>query len=652
MNESTINPLNLLKMEISHECDNNAMGVNKQHSEGDANASTVSGVTASIATASPAKQTVKRQLTPEFSVGGHQTACFASSGASAKKPRLDLADRKAASDPQGPPPTSIMSSSQHPMSLYPLGHLDEEIKPNTLPSLGENYERGLILGKPRLPPPSQLSLFNQPWSPRSHPRAIQTSTAFNHHGSGPIPVKETPYYDEKPDMPLCRLDFGAAAVRSAPAFPLQAIPPFETSQQMRSFADPEAHIHQPQQSTTQHALDGSLGAQISDSPQDSHAVTEYTPSANNIEKQTRQFGSTSLTFSKPAHSDDLDPFSKQQRRLIMDYTKTKKGKDDKFFMQWYSEIRRPFWAQILVSFGERVPASMSQQVLDELCASHPCIIDPWSGHALYRELLGSSQSRMKPISVLQSWMYGAGATTHATWRDTLRTKVGQDKKVPWVKRAKIIALYVILACAEAGWREKASASKAAQNVRSKREILAACKLNYLLSDQGHVITDEYWDGFAEELENDPEQEHLYDKVMQMNQSGPPENTASWPPSLPTHGQEPQVWGEQDHRRSGGQGSLSGTGWWKTIANTGENISQNLGNHEPAGVAQLSCLPMEEPHQETEHIQSPATQETSLQDRVQQLEGQVTELRWYIGLMHQQLPGFIARPPWASSQHQP
>lgn len=651
MNESTINPVNLIKMEISHDCDNNTMGVNKRHSKDDANASTVSAVTPSIATTSPAIQTVKRQLTPEISIGGHQAAFYASRGASAKRPRLDLADRKATSDPQASPPTSMMSSSQHPMSLYPRGHLDEERNTITLPSLGENYERGLILGKPRLPPPSQLPLFYQPWSSRPHPQAVQTTTDFDNHGSGPIPVKATPNYDEEPDMPLRRMDSGAATVRSDPAFPPQAIPPFETSQQMRSFAFPEAHNHQPQQSATQHTLEGSLGAQISDSPQDSHAVTQYTPSANNIEKQTRQFGSTSLTFSKPAHSDDLDPFSKEQRRLIMAYTKTKKGKDDKFFMQWYSEIRRPFWAQILISFGERVPASMNQQVLDELCASHPCIIDPWTGHALYRELLGSSQSRMKPISVLQSWMYGAGATTHATWRDTLRTKVGQDKKVPWVKRAKIIALYVILACAEAGWREKASASKAAQNVRAKREILAACKLNYLLSDQGHVITDEYWDGFAEELEDDPEQEHLYDKVMQANQSGPSGNTASWP-SFPTNGQEPQGWEEQNHGRSGGQERLSLTGGWQTIANTGENVSHNSGNHEPASTASLSFLPMEDPNRETEHIQSPATQETSLQDRVQQLEGQVTEMHRYIELMHQQFPGFLARPPWTSSQHQP
>lgn len=639
-------------MEIKHECDDDTIGVSERHSEGEANASAVSAATASIATASPAKQTVKRQLTPEISVNGHRAACFARIGASAKQPRLDLADREGAGDPQASPPTSIMSSSQHPVSLYLRGRRNKERNASTLPSLGENYERGLILDKPLLPPPSQLPLFYQPRSPRPppRPRAVKTSTDFDHHGSEPIPVKGTPNYDQEPDMPLCRLDSGAATVRSAPAFPPHTIPAFETSKQMRSFANPEADVHQPQKSTTQHALDGSLGAQIPNAPQDSHAVTQCTPSANNIEKQTRQFGCISLKFSKPAQSDDLDPFSKEQRHVITDYMKSEQGKDDKFVMQWHSEIRRPFWAQILIFFGERVPASMNQQVLNELCASHPCISDPWTGHALYRDLLGSSQSRMTPIFALQNWMYGAGATTHATWRDTLRTKVGQDKKVPWVKRAKIIALYVILACAEAGWREQASASKAAKNVQSKRDTLAACKLNYLLSDQDHVITDEYWDGFAEELEDDPEQEHLYDKVMQMNQSGPPGNTASWP-SFPINGQEPQGWEEQEYSRSGGQEGSSWTGGCQTIANTGENSSQYPGDHEPTSAVQLSLLPVEDPNQETKHKQSPVTQETSLQDRVHQLEGQVTEMHRYIELMHQHFPGFLARPPWASSQHQ-
>lgn len=186
-------------------------------------------------------------------------------------------------------------------------------------------------------------------------------------------------------------------------------------------------------------------------------------------------------------------------------------------------------------------------------------------------------------------------------------------------------------------------------MRSKRDLLEKCKLLYLISDQDHVVANEYWDGFAEELEEDLEQERLYDKVMRESQSGPPGNTATRP-SAPTNGQESQVWEQPDHSYSGGQEGWSLTGGFQNSGNTGENISIDSGNHEHTGVAQLSLLPVEDHNQEIKHTQSPAAQETSLQDRVQQLEGQVTEMRRYIELMHQQFPGFLARPPWASSQH--
>lgn len=187
-------------------------------------------------------------------------------------------------------------------------------------------------------------------------------------------------------------------------------------------------------------------------------------------------------------------------------------------------------------------------------------------------------------------------------------------------------------------------------MRSKRDLLEKCKLLYFISDQDHVVANEYWDGFAEELEEDPQQERLYDKVMQANQSGPTGNTETWS-SVLNNGQESQVWEQPDNSRSGGQEGWSLNGGCQNSGNTGENVSFDSGNHEHTGVAQLSLLPVEDHNQETKHTQSPAAQETSLQDRVQQLEGQVTEMRRYIELMHQQFPGFLARPPWASSQHQ-
>lgn len=584
MNESIIDFPKVPRMELNHKGDNDNMAVNKGHSESDATAITTTAI-ASVATASPANQRIKRKLASEISIEGQRETSSESNETSVKQPRLD----------------SILDEP-------PFSHL------------------------------SQLQLLYQPWNPS--PLAAQTITDLNRHYSDFMPLDASPNDYEEPGTPFDRWDSEPTTVRSAPTFLPQAIPQFGTLQQTQHVADPEAHSPQRQTSSPQSFLEGSPRAQTSHSLQASHAMRQYTPSAKSIEKQTRQFDGISVTFSKPAQPDDLDLFSKTQKRVIAAYAKSEQGKGDEFFMQWHSGIRRPFWGKILTLFGENVPASIYQQVLDELCASHPCVSDAWTGHALYRDMVGTSQSRKpKPrIYALEDWMYGAGATTHATWRDTLSTKVGPDTKVPWVKRAKVIALCVILACDQEGSKKK----RESKNVRSKRDLLEKCKLLYLVSDQDHVVANEYWDGFAEELEEDPEQERLYDKVVQANQSGPPGNTATWP-SAPNNGQESQVWEEQDHSRSGG---------YQTSANTGENISQDSDNHEPSSVAQLSLLPVEDPSQETKHGQSPVTHEMSLQNRVEQLEGQVTEMRSYIELMHQHFPGFLARPPWASSQHQP
>lgn len=392
-------------MELDHKGHNDNMAVNKEHRESDATASVA---TASVATASPANQRLKRKLASEISIQGQRETSSESNETLVKQPRLDP-----------------------------------------------------ILNEPPFSYLSQLQLLYQPWNP--NPLPAQTISDLNRHYSDFIPRDASPNDYEEPGTPLYRWNSEPATVESTLGFPPQAIPQFGTSQKTQYFADPEAHSPQRQISSSQSFLEGSPTVQTSHSPQDSYAVTQYTPSANSIEKQTRQFDGISVTFSKPAQPDDLDLFSKTQKRVIAAYAKSEQGKGDEFFMEWHSEIRRPYWAKILTLFGENVPASMYQQVLDELCASHPCVSDAWTGHALYRDMVGTSQSRkLRPrIYALENWMYGGGATTHTTWRDTLSTKVGPDTKVPWVKRAKVIALSVILACDQEGSKKKNGVEKRA-----------------------------------------------------------------------------------------------------------------------------------------------------------------------------------------------
>ncbi|KAI7784339.1 hypothetical protein LA080_010122 [Diaporthe eres] len=646
-------------MELHPEGDNNKSALLEQHVEGDAIAPT-----APAATTSMTIQPAKHHLPLELSAGDQQTAWPGNADDSMKRARLDLVDRETASNRHASSPSIIMSS-RHQSSLYPPSQTNKSRNTSTYPSLAEN---GLMIAPPHVPHPLQLPRFHQSWTPS--PPAGQTGNHFGYHAT-PVPnAKYRDYNGEHDLLRDCthldpRLEYGAAVIGSIPTSPAESLPSCQTWQQNASAAIPDTQRHQSQPATPQGIFRSSFQEQNTLSVANTEVVTQVSPQADAIEKQTRHFTSTtgntsmSLTLSKPAQAKDLDSFPWNERHLIATYARTEQGKKDVDFKQWHTGIRRPFWAHIMSSFGKGVSSSIYDRVLDKLCASHPCRRDPWTSHDLYRDLLG--KRRMTSLLALQDWMYGTGTTTDATWRDTLSMKTSYCyRKVPWVQREKIIALSVILACADASSKEmrlKQTTTQTKQNIHSKFGILEKCRLTYLLSDQDHVVASEYWDGFAEELEKDPEQEHLYDKVVRAKQSTTPGNSMPWS-SFPIHGQEAQEQGDQSHigsprqsRRSGRAGP-GGIGDFQNLAEVEENMPQYSGNHEPYSLAQQYLFPAENTTQETEHAPTMITQETSLQDRVRQLEGENAELHRYIEWMHQQFPEHFFPPPQASSQHQP
>jgi hypothetical protein len=128
-------------------------------------------------------------------------------------------------------------------------------------------------------------------------------------------------------------------------------------------------------------------------------------------------------------------------------------------------------------------------------------------------------------------MYGTGNKTLPTWKDTLRTKNGATK-VPWTKRERLIALNVIFA----GMIGDKTSSRAKS--QPKLDIIERCKLSWLISNQDNLVPNSYWVGFLEELKRDPNQEQLYDKVMQAVPSSTFGSMNSWPSVEATGGGKP------------------------------------------------------------------------------------------------------------------
>lgn len=531
---------------------------------------------------------------------------------STKRPRLGPADHKAATDLQVSSPTSTTPSRQHPPNFQPSSQVQQSGDLSIYPSLQEN---GLMMAPTYVPRPLQPPVAYQPWNPS--PLASQTGGDPSYDDPRSISDNIYPGSDGKPDL-----------------------------------------------SSTYIPIDPRL-THVGASAPNTEATTQASPPTGSIEQQTRQFSAStgnnvlSLTLSKPAQGQDLEDFPWEERHVISTYSKTEQAKRDLYFMDWYEEVRRPFWAQIMTSFGAHVPASLYDRVLDELCTSHPCIVNPWVTHRVYKFTVGTAKRRpggelgKANLRDLKLWMYGARATTDATWRDTLRTKDGDDTKVPWLERETLLALSVLFNCGSAAPRKNVHNVEAAdRNIRLRMSMVEDCKLTYLLSDQDHPVADEYWDGFAEEVERDPQQAQLWVKVVQEEQAAPSGSATNWPSSL-GYDQAAQGQGYQGHSDSPGQpreqgyssqAGFGGIGQAQVLPGIGEIIHQHSGHHGSRFPAQQSFLPQEDANQDTQPTKPVATEETMLRDRVRQLEGEVAELREYIQRMHQQNPGLSDQPP--------
>ncbi|KAK7734012.1 hypothetical protein SLS53_008007 [Cytospora paraplurivora] len=216
-------------------------------------------------------------------------------------------------------------------------------------------------------------------------------------------------------------------------------------------------------------------------------------------------------LSRPAQIEDLGQFDPNDRSYIHEYLKTNGKQGNAELKQWYKEICPAYWSNIIRLCANDIPASMVDEVHKQLCASKFGIKDPWSGHALFKRVWNPSrQDKNQGYNIirLKAWMYGGEETTQQTWRETLRSKDEEkDRVVPWVPREVILAVWVIM-------KEGKAEDPSNPSMVKKREELEACKLMYQISNQEWVQPDPYWEGFMEELALDPQQEHLYAKVME------------------------------------------------------------------------------------------------------------------------------------------
>ncbi|POS69978.1 hypothetical protein DHEL01_v211626 [Diaporthe helianthi] len=198
-----------------------------------------------------------------------------------------------------------------------------------------------------------------------------------------------------------------------------------------------------------------------------------------------------------------------------------------------SALWRNYWDQMIEQFGPDIPEPMRTQVLNSLAKGRY----EWSSNKVYREAAGIDKSKDGDLKRLRAWMYSRRETTDATWRDTLRNKPDGHRKVPWIKREKLVAVSVIFKAARADKNGRKS------KVHEKSRWIHDCKLDFLLPGQDQVVPDPYWAGFLEEYAKDPKQEYIYDNVVGNKQSPTREEDMEIEPDVPGQDQEVQGTGE-------------------------------------------------------------------------------------------------------------
>lgn len=172
---------------------------------------------------------------------------------------------------------------------------------------------------------------------------------------------------------------------------------------------------------------------------------------------------------------------------------------------WVDQILTIYWECVAARFTNSIPASLRQEVQASLARGRPFINDPWTGHTLYKAVLGRSGA----VQALEIWMYGSSNNNQLlaqTWRETRRLKnpaSAEAKRVPYVRREVLLAVWILLKMGDpaSDLLNMNSSSKNTNNtIEKKWMLLRKCKLDYLISSEDPVTPDPYWAGFEQEIE--------------------------------------------------------------------------------------------------------------------------------------------------------
>lgn len=411
------------------------------------------------------------------------------------------------------PPSVQQCPITHDRNHY--GSLNHGFSADNNETIGQAVSPHIYNQGTQLPAYQPVSELRNPFSvPEQHPTAFPNLHSVD---SAPIPQSSVSVLDNS---------FSAYTRRVNP--PSQLPPPLSadqlpsqpqetssvSSERVRTLISASQPVSQPSENNHASQQNQSLPAPTEAPAQQSDTMPGI-QLVLNFDVNTRS-GSYTVKLSIPAKGTDIEKFrADADRARVREYVKNtwKPANKDARVVVWYNQVDKKYWDLVMNRFEDTIPPGMSKaSVRTLLLKSHPCINDPWTGHYLYKFLLGKHGG----IPKLEAWMYGevavenGPATPYATWKDTLRSKVAKDdQKVPWVPQESLVAIWIILkkGCPETVLSEL-------HKPQEKWAQLNRCKLTHLIPDPESVATpDPFWDGFLEELEEDPEQESLHDKVI-------------------------------------------------------------------------------------------------------------------------------------------
>lgn len=216
--------------------------------------------------------------------------------------------------------------------------------------------------------------------------------------------------------------------------------------------------------------------------------------------------SYTIQLSLPARGEDVDKFrADHQRHQVQAHVEDQANPNqDPRLVQWHTQIRPLYWRGVVDRFRPVLPRGVDEGALLRLLSkSHPCIRDPFSGHALHKEVLGKHGKVRK----LRAWVCGSGergdgeacpaALPHPTWRETMAAKARPaDRAVPSVSREEIVGVWILLKRA----RLDEDVDRTEQT-RRKWDLVRDCRLAHLVSGgtASASAPEPFWLGYEEEL---------------------------------------------------------------------------------------------------------------------------------------------------------